>query len=197
MFQLVTGLSSIPPRYREAEPNVELAARLLNGDDLHIVGGVGSGKSMTASAVLKGVAELAPDLSIGFINAYDLRGVSHCVDEYRRQMGELFDVDVLAIDGIDIGPCGSDGYEILYRVLSRRYPVTTHTITTSFYDGNDLLPRISRRCGDVYARAILGRIDELSETVCLHATAAARRRSPVRHPNCIMSRKGSAETCNH
>ncbi len=168
MFQLVTGLSSIPLRYCEAEPEIELAARLFEGFDLHIVGGIGSGKSTMACAILKGVVELCPDLSIGYINAYDLHGIRIDQDGYRGQMEDLFNVDVLALDGIDIGLYGMDGYNILYRVLSRRYPVAKHTVTTSFYDGDDLAARLSKQCGAELARAIVDRVRELSETVHLH-----------------------------
>lgn len=169
MLNLVTGPQSIPLGYRNAEPDFELAARLLDGSDLHIVGGVGSGKSTLACAILKGVVELSPHLSIGYINAYELEGIRLGDREYQKQMEGLFDVDALVIDGVDIGLCRMEGYENLYRLLNRRYPVSHHTITTSFFDGDDLALYVARWCGAGLAWAIANRIRQLSEKVRLHS----------------------------
>lgn len=168
MFDFTVGLSTIPPRYRDVEPDVELSAVLLGGDDLHIVGRVGTGKSTAACAILKGAYGRDPSLSVGYINAYDLQGARSDDDEWRQQETKLYDVDVLAIDGIDIGLSSAEGYEALHRVLKRRYPASKHTITTSFGDGNELMARMSRFSNDDLARAIVSRIQELSEVLHLH-----------------------------
>lgn len=168
MLRFERGLSNIPPAYRHAVPAFELAARLFEGTDLHIVGDVGTSKSTMACAILKGAVELRPDASVGYINAYDFEWTRLCDPSIQPQLEELFDVDVLVVDGIDIGLCSYDGYEVLYRVLNRRYPASRHTVTTSFYDVDNLASRIARRCGDDLARAISNRIDELSEVVRLH-----------------------------
>ena len=102
MFDFTVGLSTIPPRFRDAEPDVELSATLLWGVDLHIIGRTGTGKSTTACAILKGIYELNPRLNVGYINAYDLQE-ARLDDEWRQQEARLYDVDALAIDGIDIG----------------------------------------------------------------------------------------------
>lgn len=121
-----------------------------------------------ACAILKGVVEFRPNVSVGYVNAYDFERASLGDRSIQSQLEELFAVDVLAIDGIDIGLTSYDGYEVLYRVLNRRYPVSKHTVTTSFYDGDDLASRVARRCGGDLARAITNRVGELSEVVRLH-----------------------------
>ena len=168
MFEFTEGLHSIPTRFRDAEPDVELAAMLLEGVDLHIIGKVGTGKTRTACAILKGAVELLPELSIGYISAYALDRVDPDDHECQSEVVKLYDVDVLAIDGIDIGLCTFEGYETLQRVLKRRYPVSQHPITTSFNDGDELASSISKFSGNHLARAIVGRIQELSEVLHLY-----------------------------
>ena len=166
--------AGIPRRYRAAEADRPEFAEYIasfagnGGAGLYIHGGVGAGKTHSASAMARLFAEAGYDVAFttakGMLErvkaTFDEGGTEAAVARYAK-------CDVLVLD--DLGKEDATEWSVgtVFSVLDARYEDMRPTIVTSNYAPGALADRLARRGERVTAEAIASRISQTCRPVYL------------------------------
>lgn len=174
--------AGIPRRYRAAEADRPEFAEYIasfagnGGAGLYIHGGVGAGKTHSASAMARLFAEAGYDVAFttakGMLErvkaTFGEGGTEAAVARYAK-------CDVLVLD--DLGKEDATEWSVgtVFSVLDARYEDMRPTIVTSNYAPGALADRLARRGERVTAEAIASRISQTCRTVYLGGRDRRRR----------------------
>lgn len=162
--------TGVPELYWDVAPDYALADRIqATGRGLYIVGGNGTYKTLTASAVAKAYAERGR--SVRF--ASSIRLLSNFKDAYggEKTEGQVFDelngCDLLVID--DLGKENPTGWaaSMLYQVIDGRYGSRRPVVVTTNYTGGALAARLAQAMDESTARALMSRLFEMTSEVVM------------------------------
>lgn len=162
--------TGVPELYWDVAPDYGLADRIeATGRGLYIVGGNGTLKTLTASAIAKAFAERCQTVRF----ASSVRLLADFKDAYggEKTEGQVFDelngCDLLVIDDLGKENPTSWAAAMLYQVVDGRYGSRRPIVVTTNFDGGALAARLAQSLDESTARALMSRLMEMTETMVL------------------------------
>lgn len=163
--------TGVPRLYWDAEPDYEMAQRIMETGRGFYISGRGSGtyKTLTAARIAKAYAELGK--SVRFLRSNDLLGQFKDAYGSNRPESEVFDelngCDLLVIDDMGKENGTSWATSMLYAVVDGRYGAMKPVVVTTNYSEGQLVAKLAEEFDDSTARAIMSRLSEMTEKVAM------------------------------
>lgn len=158
--------AGIGSEYRQAKARCEEHVRaVLEGRNVFIVGANGNGKSMLAAAIAMRLIDLGKGVLFvnAAIEAQAIKNGFGTVTPDRR--GSMCKAPVLVLDDLGKGNPSEWDSSLWYTVAEARNADGLPTITTTNYDGGELVARLTANGDDSTARAIVSRLRGSALTV--------------------------------
>lgn len=163
--------TGVPRLYWDADPDYEMAQRIMETGKGYFISGSGSGtnKTLTAARIAKAYAEVGR--AVRFLRSNDL--LNQFKDAYgsNRPESEVFDelngCDLLVIDDMGKENGTSWATSMLYAVVDGRYGGMKPVVVTTNYSEGQLVAKLAEEFDDSTARAIVSRLVEMTEKVVL------------------------------